>query len=281
MRILPGMVHGWLQEDLPYFDLTTHVLGVGARPARMCYYSREAAVVCGTEEAAILVQGAGGQVIEMLDTGSRVEAGQVFFVAEGSFQALNEITKVAQNLFEYASGIATRTQRLVRAARQVNPAINILGTRKVFPGTKALSTKALLAGGAMPHRLGLSETILLFRQHIDFLGGFAALGDAVERIRAQDCERQILVEVENADEAHAVMRLPVQGLQYDKIGPPELQPLVGLVRSENPALIHLAAGGITTENAADYAATGVDGLVTTAVYFGKPVDIGVTFTGDA
>lgn len=277
MRILSSTIHDWLKEDLPYLDLTTHLLGVGAQPARMSYYSREAAVICGTEEAALLVQEAGGRVVEMLDTGSRVEPGQEFFVAEGSFQALNEITKVAQNIFEYASGIATRTQRLVTAARQVNPAINILTTRKVFPGTKALSIKAILAGGALPHRLGLSETVLLFRQHIDFLGGFPALGDAVGRIRAQDCEKQILVEVESADEAYAVMGLPIQGLQYDKISSAELLPLVGTVRSVNPALVQLAAGGITIDNAADHAATGVDGLVTTATYFGKPVDIGVRF----
>src|SRR5699024_359752 len=122
---------------------------------------------------------------------------QVFFVVEGSFAALNEITKVIQNIFEYASGVATRTQQLVSAAKQVNPAINVLTTRKVFPGTKALSIKAILAGGAFPHRLGLSETVLLFKQHIDFIGGFFALEQCVERILAQDCEKQILLEVES------------------------------------------------------------------------------------
>lgn len=278
MNILPGRVHDWLQEDLPYFDLTTHLLGVGARPARMEFYSRESAVVCGTEEASVLIRSVGALVIDTLDTGAQIEAGQVFFTAEGSFGALNEVTKVAQNIFEYASGIATRTRELVIRAKQVNPAINILTTRKVFPGTKALSVKAVLAGGACPHRLGLSETVLLFRQHIDAIGGFSGLNGCVERVLAQDCEKQILVEVESVEQAHTVMHLPVHGLQYDKIGPEELLPLVETVRRVNPALIQLAAGGINVKNAADYASTGVNGLVTTSVYFGKPVDIGVTFT---
>lgn len=277
MRINPKTVYAWLEEDLPYFDLTTQVLGVSEQPARMAYYCRHTAVVCGTEEAAILAHEVGATVINTVSSGTTIQAKQAFFIIEGSFAALNEITKVIQNIFEYASGVASHTQQLVSAAKQVNPAINVLTTRKVFPGTKALSIKAILAGGAYPHRLGLSETILLFRQHIDFIGGFAALEGCVERILAQDCEKQILVEVESAEQAQAVMHLPIHGVQYDKISPEQLTPLVQKVRSANPALTQLAAGGITIDNAAAYAATGVAGLVTTSTYFGKPADVGVRF----
>lgn len=278
MRIKPSTVNDWLEEDLPYFDLTTQVLGVGEQQTRMSYHCRHAAIVCGTEEAAVLVREAGATLISMVSSGEAISPQQAFFVVEGSFGTLNEITKVIQNIFEYASGVSTRTQQLVSAAKQVSPAINILTTRKVFPGTKALSIKAILAGGAYPHRLGLSETILLFRQHIDFIGGFAALESCVERILAQDCEKQILVEVESAEEAQAVMHLPIHGVQYDKISPEQLAPLVQKVRNANPDLTQLAAGGITINNAAAYAATGVSGLVTTTTYFGKPADVGVRFS---
>ncbi|HHX35382.1 MAG TPA: ModD protein [Gammaproteobacteria bacterium] len=277
MRISSNTIYQWLEEDLPYFDLTTQVLGVGGMQARMSYQCRHPAIACGTEEAAVLVREAGAQIVSMVNSGETISIGQEFFVVEGSFSALNEITKVIQNIFEYASGVATRTQQLVSAAKQVNSAINILTTRKVFPGTKALSIKAILAGGAYPHRLGLSETILLFKQHIDFVGGFAAIEDCVARILAQDCEKQILLEVESAEDLEAVMHLPIHGIQYDKINPDELSVLVAKVRKVNPQLTQLAAGGITLDNAALYAATGVDGLVTTAVYFGKPADVGVRF----
>ncbi|QEY58814.1 ModD protein [Pseudomonas sp. C27(2019)] len=277
MRINPKTVYAWLEEDVPYFDLTTQLLGVGDEPARMAYYCRHTAVVCATEEAALLARAVGATVITMAKSGDTVSAGQAFFIVEGSFSALNEITKVIQNIFEYASGVASRTQQLVSAAKQVNPAINILTTRKVFPGSKALSIKAIMAGGAYPHRLGLSETILLFRQHIEFIGGFAAIEDCVARILAQDCEKQILIEVERAEDVEAVMQLPIHGIQYDKFQPAELKALVEKVRKINPRLIQLAAGGITVDNAAHYAATGVDGLVTTSTYFGKPADVGVRF----
>lgn len=277
MRINPKTVYAWLEEDLPYFDLTTQVLGVGEQPARMAYYCRHAAVVCGTEEAAVLAREVGATVISTVSSGTTIQAQQAFFIVEGSFAALNEITKVIQNIFEYASGVATRTLQLVSAAKQVNPAINILTTRKVFPGTKALSIKAILAGGAYPHRLGLSETILLFRQHLEFIGGFAAIEDCVARILAQDCEKQILIEVESAEDVEAIMHLPIHGVQYDKIQSAQLSVLVDKVRAVNPKLTQLAAGGITLDNAAQYAATGVDGLVTTSIYFGKPADVGGRF----
>ncbi|MDY0191268.1 MAG: ModD protein [Desulfuromonas sp.] len=278
MRIKSNTVHAWLEEDLPYFDLTTQLLGVGEQPARMTYYCRHAAIVCGTEEAVLLVHEVGAQVVSMASSGEAIAAEQTFFIVEGSFSALNEITKVIQNIFEYASGVATRTHALVCAAKHVNPAINILTTRKVFPGSKALSIKAILTGGAYPHRLGLSETVLLFKQHVDFIGGFSAVAQCVERILAQDCEKQVLLEVETAEELEAVMCLPIHGVQYDKMSPEQLIALVPKVRQINPALIQLAAGGITLDNAAQYAATGVDGLVTTSTYFGKPADVGVRFS---
>lgn len=277
MRIKTSTLQAWLEEDLPYFDLTTQLLGVGNLQAKMAYFCRHDATICGTEEAARLVNEVGAKVVSMQNSGDSIKAQQVFFEVEGSFTALNEVTKVIQNIFEYASGVATRTNQLVKAAKAVNPAINILTTRKVFPGTKALSIKAILAGGAYPHRLGLSETILLFKQHIDFVGGFSAIPSIVENILNQDCEKQILIEVETVEDLEAVMHLPIHGLQYDKFEPALLNSLVAKVRANNSKLIQLAAGGINLNNVADYAATGVDGLVTTATYFGKPADIGVRF----
>ncbi len=277
MRIKTSQIIDWLEEDLPYFDLTTKLLGVNQKPYEMAFYSREDAIICGTEEAQVLVKEVNAKVLESAKSGDAIHKGISFFKVQGEFAALNEIVKVIQNIFEFSSGIATRTERLVRTAKAVNPKINILTTRKVFPGTKALSIKAILAGGAYPHRLGLSETILLFEQHIAAIGGFKNLPKIVENILENDCEKQILVEVNNADEARQIMALPIHGIQYDKFPPATLTKIVAEVSASNPQLIQLAAGGIHLQNAAEYAKTGVHGLVTTSPYFGKPIDIGVHF----
>ena len=183
--------------------------------------------------------------------------------------------RFALNILEYASGIATRTHRIVAKAKEVNPNIVVVTTRKSFPGTKKMAIKAVTAGGALPHRLGLSETILIFKQHTIFLGGLDALLQRIGQFSVQAPEKKIMVEAENADEALRVAQAGVGILQIDKMSPQELSPLIRQIRQIAPAMEVSAAGGINETNVADYAATGVDIIVLSSVYFGKPADIDV------
>ncbi|OPX86915.1 hypothetical protein [Pelotomaculum sp. PtaB.Bin117] len=95
--------------------------------------------------------------------------------AEGDAENLHMSWRASMNILEYASGIATRTNKILTKARKVNPKIEILATRKIFPGTKELSVKAVIVGGGLPHRLGLSETVLVFKQHLNFIGAITLL----------------------------------------------------------------------------------------------------------
>jgi len=138
-----------------------------------------------------------------------------------------------------------------------------------------MAIKAVTAGGALPHRLGLSETILIFKQHTIFLGGLDALLQRIGQFSVQAPEKKIMVEAENADQALRVAQAGVGILQIDKMSPQELSLLIRQIRQIAPAMEVSAAGGINETNVADYAATGVDILVLSSVYFGKPADIDV------
>jgi molybdenum transport protein len=198
--------------------------------------------------------------------------------ATGSAQALHRGWKVAVNLLEYVSGIATRTRELVAAARQVNPRVTVATTRKVFPGTRSLAVKGILAGGAVPHRLGLSETILIFPQHRAFLDGLDGLCQALRTLKQHGREHKLGVEVEGLEDALAVAAAGADLLQFDKLPAAELQTAVQALRSRFPVLTLVAAGGLTAMNIAAYAATGVDVLATTWPYSGPPADIGATIS---
>ena len=91
--------------------------------------------------------------------------------------------KVALNLLEAASGIATRTYALVEKARASNPDHRGGGHPEGLPGTKAVATKAVYAGGGLPHRLGLSESVLVFAQHVAFLEASRTCGPVCPRSR--------------------------------------------------------------------------------------------------
>lgn len=265
-----------IREDVPYFDLTTTALGIGAAPGRITFATRHDTVICATEEAARLLQRCGAAVEHITASGTLLPPGSTVLQASGPAQALHTAWKVAVNLLEYVSGIATRTHALVTAAQRVNPAVAVATTRKVFPGTKALSVKAVLAGGALPHRLGLSETVLVFAQHRAFTDGMPGLLQRIEHLQQTCREKKIIVEVESREEALQVARSGVDAIQFDKLPPPELAAAVQAVRQIAPGLLLAAAGGITSETIADYAGSGVDLLVTTAPYFGKPADIRAT-----
>ncbi|AIQ62012.1 Nicotinate-nucleotide pyrophosphorylase [carboxylating] [compost metagenome] len=262
-------------EDIPYLDLTTWALGIGDYKGKIEYYSREKAVLCGTEEVLRIFAKLGVSPVFSLPSGTEVGPGEVFLSAEGTAGALQMAWKVTQNLLECCSGIATKTKRVVDSVKAVNPEVSVASTRKSFPGTKALSVKAILCGGASPHRLGLSETVLVFKEHAAFCGGPEALLDVIPGIKAKAPEKKLVVETDSVEYALALCRAGADCLQFDKLPPEELLAASARLREINPGVVLLAAGGIDEHNAPSYAASGVDVLVTTALFFAKPLDMSV------
>lgn len=266
-----------LQDDCPCGDATTYALGIGGQPGRMVFRARTDMVLCGAEEALRMGQLRGLQATGPLRaSGERLAAGAEILSLEGPVAALHEVWKTAQTLMEYLSGIATATAEIVAAARSANPGIGVACTRKNFPGTKRAAIKAVLCGGASPHRLSLSETLLVFAEHRAFLGDETP-ATTIGRLRRQWPERAIVVEVSDAAEARCWQEAGADILQLEKL-PPET---VHCIRQAIPAASRTrvaAAGGINSANAASYARAGADILVTSAPYFAPPRDVAVTLT---
>ncbi len=271
-------IEKFIDEDMPYGDLTTLLLGIGALPGKITFTSREQTTLCCTEEAARVLERCGASVDFLLQSGTTVEAGMTILSASGSASSMHAGWKVALNLLEYASGIATRTHKIVKQVKEVNASITVVTTRKSFPGTKKVAIKAIMAGGALPHRLGLSESVLVFRQHTAFCGGLDHFLTTVTELKAQAQEQKIIVEADSAEEALAIAASGVDVVQLDKLLPEALSLLVQQLRKEAPGVKISAAGGINAQNASAYAETGVDMLVLSSVYFGKPSDIAVSIS---
>ena len=274
LRISDARLDALIAEDVPYIDLTTEVLGMGNVPGELSYYTREDCVLCGTEEVARIIERVGARVEESLPSSARVAAGETFLRAAGPAGALHMAWKACLNVFDHCSAVATATRALVDEAHAGNEACEVITTRKSMPGAKDLLTKAVMTGGAFPHRLGLSETVLVFDHHIEFLGGFDAFLEQLPAFRRRCIEKKLFVEA-SADQARALAYAGVDGIQFDKIPPEELGGLVKDLRSIDPHLALIAAGGINAKNARAYAASGVDGLATTWPFNAKPLDMSV------
>ena len=267
-----------LQDDSPWGDATTWGLDINGSAGRMEFRARHAQVACCTEEAARMGALRGLRLCgPCVASGTTVEAGSLLLVLEGRAGDLHRVWKPAQTLMEYAAGIASATSEMLAAGRLGNPRISLACTRKHLPGTKDWAVKAILCGGATPHRLGISDTLLLFAEHRAFLGDIPA-PDAVARLKRAWPERQVVVEVDGENEALRWMDAGADVIQLEKC-PPEVvtrvvNRAVGMLRAPLVAV----AGGVNQGNAAAYARTGARLLVSSAPYNAPPRDVAVSIT---
>jgi molybdenum transport protein len=264
----------WLDEDAGNGDLTTHLLGIGHQNGTMRFTTRHATVLCGSEEVAALCVQEGLNVPHTTPSGSLLREKTEFLRVEGSAAALHRVWKVAVNILESASGVATATADFVERAKEANPLVHVAATRKTPPGMRRLLFKAIACGGALPHRMGLGETVLIFDEHIRFLGGVETLCRRLPGIKRDAPEKKITVEAHNETDALRFAAAGADIVQVDKFTPFQLAGLKKELTKQHPAVLLAAAGGINQNNVADYVRAGADIIVTSSLYAAKPADIG-------
>lgn len=263
-----------IREDVGLIDLTTIGLEIGAKRAKITFATKEPIVLCGVEFVDEMCKRVGLQTQCFKACGDRLEAGELILIGYGRADAAHKAWKVCQNILEFLSGIASKTDRMLCLAREVNPRIELLTTRKIFPRTKELALKAVYAGGGAHHRLGLYDSILVFEQHRAFFENDAAFEAQFKKMKQKYLEKKIVVEVVSFEEACYFARLGADILQCEKMSFETLSACVAL-KNDFPSLLLSATGGIGEHNIVAYAQTGVDFIVTSSVYHAKPSDIKV------
>lgn len=265
-----------LDDDVPCGDLTTEALGIGAASGVMQFTARDPMVLALAEDAAAIIRLCGCEVELSASSGSRLAAGAPILTARGSASGLLRSWKVAQTLIEIWSGVATTARDIVDAARAVSPTIAVACTRKNTPGTKRFAVAAVKAGGATMHRLGLSETVLVFGEHRGFLD--EPLAATVARLRATLPEKKLITEVASIDAALAAADAGFDVLQLEKFAPADVATLIQQLAARPSRPVVAVAGGVNVGNAAAYAEAGAEVLVTSAPYTAKPRDVQVRIT---
>lgn len=268
-----SLLEQMLQEDCPCGDATTHALGIGQLNGTLVFAARVDMWVCGIEEAARMGQLRGLVVVEQAyASGQFVTAGTRLLTLRGPASSLHVVWKTAQTLMEYLSGMASVTAQMLNQALQVNASVGLVCTRKNLPGSKQAAMKAILCAGASPHRLSLSETLLVFAEHRAFLGDENPV-ETVTRLKRQWPERAVVVEVDDLEAAKVWADAGADIIQLEKFSPDAVRS----VRMQLPARVKVAAaGGVNLDNAEAYARAGAAILVSSAPYFAKPRDVAVT-----
>jgi molybdenum transport protein len=267
-------------DDVAQGDLTTRILKLADKKGVVKFSLKKAGRISGIAAAQKVLQHLNLTITETAQDGTDCADNTTLISAAGGAEALHQAWKVTQNILEWSCGVAEYTALMVKAAKAENPRIQISTTRKNVPGTKLLALSAVLDGGGIIHRGGAAETILVFANHrkfLDFDNSPAAWIELVKKIKAEAPEKKIVVEADTIEEAAAIAIAAPDIIQLDKFSFADIREIVDITKGRS--LISVA-GGITKDNAAEYAACGIDLIVSSAPYYAKPADIKVTMSNE-
>lgn len=275
MSAIDDIIRRALDEDAPWGDLTSEVFLPADARAMAALVAREPGVFSGASVFA--------RVFELVDAGTRVEllvgdgepfeTGTVLARVDGTARAVLRAERIALNLTQRMSGIATLTARFVEAAAGTRA--RIADTRKTTPGLRVLERQAVRDGGGHNHRFSLSDAVLAKDNHLAVLAAAgASLGDAIRSARTKIGHTTHLeVEVDRLDQIEPVVAAGVDTIMLDNFTADELRQGVAIVGGR--ALVE-ASGGVSLETVAAIAATGVDAISVGALtHSPRALDLGL------
>ncbi len=249
-----AVVERSLAEDIGDGDITTECTVDDNLWLSGSLVARAEGNIAGLEVARIVFQFLDDRIVfeSLVSDGDPVAPLQILARISGPGRALLTGERTALNLLQRISGIATATQCYVKAVYGTRAVI--LDTRKTAPGLRAIDKLGVRLGGGQNHRLGLYDMALIKNNHIAAVGG--DLAEAVQRVRQGDRRhRPVEIEVRSLDELSQALALQVDRILLDNMDPAQLRQAVSMTAGRVPLE---ASGGITLENVAEIARTGVD-----------------------
>ncbi|SDG54422.1 carboxylating nicotinate-nucleotide diphosphorylase [Psychroflexus sediminis] len=191
----------------------------------------------------------------LMKDGDPMTYGDIAFYVSGSSQSILKAERVVLNAMQRMSAIATKTQKfsiLLKAYKT-----QILDTRKTTPGFRALEKQAVKIGGGTNHRFALYDMIMLKDNHIDFAGGISkAIQKTLSYLEQEKLDLKIVVEARSISEVREILESEgVYRILLDNFSYEDTREAVKIIGSK---CLTESSGGITLENAKNYAECGVD-----------------------
>jgi nicotinate-nucleotide pyrophosphorylase (carboxylating) len=236
------------------------------------FVTRKSGVIAGCLVAAAVLEQCGINEYELLvKDGQEVSANTELIRLTAETRSILKAERTALNFLSHLSGIATLTNLWVKEVSSSNTAIR--DTRKTTPGLRELEKYAVRMGGGLNHRMSLSDQALIKDNHIAAAG---SVSEAINRVKKAAPGALIEVEVDTLEQLKEALQCSVEIVLLDNMSIEQVKAAVEIARGSNTKLE--SSGGLKLENAAAYAATGVDYLAVGALTHSAPVlDIGLDF----
>ena len=257
IQSLESYIDRWFEEDIREGDHTTLSTIPEHAAGSATLLVKESGIIAGVDVA--------GKIFNRFDQdlnlslfkkdGEKIAPGEVVFRVDGRVHSILQCERLVLNVLQRMSGIATNTRQYVD--RVEGTGTRILDTRKTTPGMRILEKEAVRIGGAMNHRFGLYDMILIKDNHIDFAGGIreAVIGTR-EYLQRKKLDLKIEVEVRNLEDIGKIMEIGgFHRIMLDNFSVEETREAVALI---NHRYETESSGGITLDTIRGYAECGVD-----------------------
>lgn len=251
--LLDEKIKGWLAEDMPYGDATSDPLFPDSHHCNGTFVAKEDGCIAGllVAERVFRVLSDHVTMTILVEEGCRVTKGTIIAKISGRTRDILKGERLALNLIQRISGIATMTRKY--ADRLEGTQARIVDTRKTTPGLRELEKYGVRMGGGYNHRFNLSDAVMLKDNHIEAAGGIT---NAVTQVRATLSHMtKIEVEVEDLFQFEEAMAAGAEVILLDNMDTETMAKAVAMKRGN---IILEASGNITLERVAEIAATGVD-----------------------
>ncbi|UXA04307.1 carboxylating nicotinate-nucleotide diphosphorylase [Mycobacterium sp. SMC-2] len=264
-----------LEEDLRYGpDVTTLATVPAGAVATASMVPREPGVIAGVEVALLVLDAVldgDYEVLHSVEDGARLQPGEPVLTVRADTRGLLTAERTMLNLVCHLSGIATTTAAWVEAVDGTKAKVR--DTRKTLPGLRVLQKYAVRVGGGVNHRLGLGDAALIKDNHVVAAGSVV---DALRAVRDAAPDLPCEVEVDSLEQLDEVLAEKPELVLLDNFPVWQTQMAVQRRDARAPAVLLESSGGLSLDNAATYAATGVDYLAVGALTHSvRALDIGL------
>lgn len=251
-EIINRLIDQAFEEDIGRGDVTTDAIIDERALAEAIWTARDVGIVAGITIAGQVFMRLDPDVQWMpkVDEGEKVSAGSEIVVVRGRVRALLTAERIALNIAQRMSGIATRTRQFVEAVKEFDT--QILDTRKTVPGWRLLDKYAVKAGGAQNHRMGLYDMAMIKDNHIVAAG---SIEQAVRKVRNRHPELKIEVETTTLRQVEEALSSRADIIMLDNMNAAAMREAVELIKDRAKTE---ASGNITLERIRKVAETGVD-----------------------
>jgi len=254
MVLIDYLLH-FIEEDAPFGDITSSAI-IPDITCSAVIRAEQPGIIAGLKEVSLLFSHFGVSAESLVKDGNSVRQGDTLLLIKGDAKKILLVERTALNIIGRMSGIATQTKKLADIVSAINQTCRVAATRKTCPGFQVLDKKAVKIGGGDPHRMNLSDGILIKDNHLVLV----PLISAIRAAKKVSAYTKVEVEVETSEDALSAARAGADIIMLDNMSPEKITQTISVMKREGlrDHVIIEISGGIDEMTLPVYAALNID-----------------------